>query len=1103
MLQTQPAPLDLLHQVFGELPFAERPDIISIRRFAHNQAYCLNEQQQIIGLAVRGTEVKEVNLLPELQQLQYLNISDNPNLQRIRFPAEGMPELVHLDLSGNALEECVLPEDCGQLERIDISSNQLQSIEFQGTLPALWLLELNGNQLEHFRIDAPALKYAYLIQNQLTKVEFTHPPRQLELLHLRNNRLDELPANILEFTGLKLLYLYGNPLRNLPTESIPQEESSNALAAIRNIYESRRGDTLENDEVKLVLLGNSTVGKSTLLRYLLERDYDDQLSSTHGIENRLWMPAEEDFKVNVWDFGGQEYYHATHRLFLSTNSAALILFEEATNYQGELETTVQLYEENELVRKRLQLEHFPYSYWLDSLHHFSGGKPGPMSTLLVQHKLDLPDARRIRVPDEVLEKYQLPEEHILRISTRGAANEEAPFFNDFAAFQRRLIRVLRDAKASYEISAQWVAIKEQLRELAGSRPLLSKEEYDAFCEEIQAGISSNSGEGESQLDTLTRYLQEIGVILHYPGNTSLKNTVFIDPEWITDVIYRVLDFRVMREEGRFTHQHVERVIGGLDKKGSFDAVQLIALMEKFELIFAANLEEGIYVAPQYLPREKDVRDQKQFIRFRNQCTHLAFILRYPRFLPKSIMTRIICKYGSLSEDTYWRNGIGFERMEGGPAMKFLITCDENRDIHVRTSEGATPQAIKAVFEGLQTISARDPQVLVSCNGDDFVRLKDMEEHPASNQQIQSAEGKWLAISDFSLLFDAHLAAHAVADLQAVKIITPATMRDKTKILFLASNPMETGRLRLDVEYRDIDEALLRSEMRDQFHLEPKFAVRPGDFQSALLKNPNILHFAGHGTGAHGEAGSRSSPGIDDVPEPSGGIILENKQGRPSTVSGEALAGLIELVAENIDCVVLNACYSEEQAKAIIEHVPYVIGMNSAIPDDAAISFATTFYQALGDGRDIEFAFEFGKRSLNLEGLEGAAIPQLLKNEELISTSPPAGPVQQPVQSAEAPPQPKGEISLRQFTRIVEDMLAEDRLKEVVTFMRESLLPDSRHSNTLINIQGQLARLEKKVTTNIITDSDANIARNKLNNSISSILRDIKEVELKSDIQRPE
>ncbi|MEZ4776944.1 MAG: CHAT domain-containing protein [Bacteroidia bacterium] len=220
-----------------------------------------------------------------------------------------------------------------------------------------------------------------------------------------------------------------------------------------------------------------------------------------------------------------------------------------------------------------------------------------------------------------------------------------------------------------------------------------------------------------------------------------------------------------------------------------------------------------------------------------------------------------------------------------------------------------------------------------------------------------------------------------------------TVTTQTKILFLASNPGETGRLRLDKEYRDIEEGLRRATNRDKFKLSSRLAVRTKDLSRAMLEEtPQIVHFSGHGvkSGSSGESDEKGTRKFEysgkhgdsqrDDQNVSGEIILEGNDGTLKMVSAEALAGLFELFSEHIQCVFLNACYSQYQAEAIIKHVPYVIGMSRAVPDKVAIEFAVAFYDALGNGRDIEFAFKYAKSSVVLEGLSGSDIPVLVKRE---------------------------------------------------------------------------------------------------------------------------
>jgi hypothetical protein len=73
---------------------------------------------------------------------------------------------------------------------------------------------------------------------------------------------------------------------------------------------------------------------------------------------------------------------------------------------------------------------------------------------------------------------------------------------------------------------------------------------------------------------------------------------------------------------------------------------------------------------------------------------------------------------------------------------------------------------------------------------------------------------------------------------------PPVRSTSQTILFLAANPKDTGRLRLDQELRDIAEGLQRAQKRDQFNLEQRLAVRPRDIQRAMLDvGPQIIHFS--------------------------------------------------------------------------------------------------------------------------------------------------------------------------------------------------------------------------------------------------------------------
>ena len=180
-----------------------------------------------------------------------------------------------------------------------------------------------------------------------------------------------------------------------------------------------------------------------------------------------------------------------------------------------------------------------------------------------------------------------------------------------------------------------------------------------------------------------------------------------------------------------------------------------------------------------------------------------------------------------------------------------------------------------------------------------------------------------------------------------------------KILFLAANPGATSRLTLDEEAKEIRQGLERSRGRDSFEIITRWAVDADELRRSLLDiEPHIVHFSGHGTGADG-------------------LVLHAAEGRAKLAGREALGNLFGLFAGQIECVLLNACYSEVQAEAIYQHVDCVIGMNQAVGDRTAIKFAVGFYDALGAGRPYENAYKFGCSAIDFEDVVQSLTPVLM------------------------------------------------------------------------------------------------------------------------------
>ena len=182
-----------------------------------------------------------------------------------------------------------------------------------------------------------------------------------------------------------------------------------------------------------------------------------------------------------------------------------------------------------------------------------------------------------------------------------------------------------------------------------------------------------------------------------------------------------------------------------------------------------------------------------------------------------------------------------------------------------------------------------------------------------------------------------------------------------KILFLASSPASLERLNLEEEARTITERARRAKYGSTIEIQSRWAVRSEDLQQTLLDvDPDVVHFSGHGEGQHGV------------------ILHAADEGSGERVSSNALANLFRVLKGNVRLVVLNACYSQAQANAIVQEIDFVIGMSDAIHDEAAKVFAGALYRGLASGSSVQDAFDMGLNELELSGFESdLELPRLL------------------------------------------------------------------------------------------------------------------------------
>jgi hypothetical protein len=220
-------------------------------------------------------------------------------------------------------------------------------------------------------------------------------------------------------------------------------------------------------------------------------------------------------------------------------------------------------------------------------------------------------------------------------------------------------------------------------------------------------------------------------------------------------------------------------------------------------------------------------------------------------------------------------------------------------------------------------------------------LQIFEDEPgARSRLLLGAEGKPL-YRELKASQDRDLLSFIVNPKDLAEMVRAAQVtkiKPKKTVCMLMASPRGEKHLRLDEEVRDaLQKVKLVKEPEVTIEIISEWAVRLSDVTDHLLNaKPQIVHFSGHGGG--------------------GNIFVENALGKAQPLSADGLAGLIGAVG-NIECVVLNACYTDDMSSAVKKHVKVVIGCDGTIDDKAAIIFTNSFYRTLSHGRSFEESFK--------------------------------------------------------------------------------------------------------------------------------------------------
>jgi internalin A len=547
----------------------------------------------LTSLHVRNYQLKA---LPEsignLINLTSLHISDNYKLEVLPESIGNLINLTSLHINSNDRLKA-LPESIGNLTNLTsleiICNPRIKALpESTGNLTKLQYLDLTSNKLE-------------ILPESIGKLKL------LRELKATKNRLISLPKSLSQLKQLSLLTISSNKL-DLPPEIARKRKPETILDFLRQQQEEGIDYIYE---AKLLIIGEGGAGKTSLANKLIDSNYklkieasDNPEKSTEGIDVlRFNFPhsSGNDFRINIWDFGGQEIYHATHQFFLTKRSLYLLVADT-------------------------RQDNTDFNYWLEVVELLSESSP---ALIVKNEKQDRPcqvNEKQLRGRFPNLEKV---------LPTNLSDNRGLPEI--FSAIQHHISQL---PHIGQPLPKTWVRVRAALE--TDIRNYITQSEFLSLCD-IHGFKRS-----EDALQ-LSGYLHDLGVCLHFQDDPILKNIVILKPEWGTDAVYKVLDTKQVNQKlGCFTQADLTEI--WVDEQYAQMRDELLQLMKNFKLCYEIPNRPKNYIAPQLLSPNQPEYDW-------TETDNL--ILRYHyEFMPKGMLTRFAVEMHRLIDsDLIWKDGV--------------------------------------------------------------------------------------------------------------------------------------------------------------------------------------------------------------------------------------------------------------------------------------------------------------------------------------------------------------------------------------------------------------------------------------------------------------
>lgn len=452
----------------------------------------------------------------------------------------------------------------------------------------------------------------------------------LQSLDVSSNQLQELPTDIIQIRQLKNLNLQRN---NLPIPPEILAKDNNPPSILNYYFETLKQQKQPLNEMKVLIVGQGSVGKTSLASRILHNDFNLGESKTDGIAISQWFIdnlqiSDDKLRLNIWDFGGQEIMHATHQFFLTKRSLYLLVLDA-----------------------RLTQEENRTEYWLKLIQSFGGASP----VLIVGNKID---------------------QHPLDIDRTGLQKKYPNIVGivETSAATGKGINKLKTAIISniYNLDhvndlfpKTWFDVKTHIENVKRNKNFITYDKYLSLCKK-------NNVLGETSQRTLISFLHDLGIVLHFQDDPRLESLGILNPQWVTNGVYKILNSHsLFLNQGMLKIQMLDEILNSPEYPRS-KRFFIIDLMRKFELCYDIESNKS-FLVPDLLSKDEPFTGSWD--------DSLEFQYHY-NVLPSSIITRFIVRMNALIYKTVWRSGVVLNN-NGNTA---LVKADyEDRIIYVSVS----------------------------------------------------------------------------------------------------------------------------------------------------------------------------------------------------------------------------------------------------------------------------------------------------------------------------------------------------------------------------------------------------------------------------------